>query len=237
MSEAAEQEAVESAPAEPESVELEQAAVPAARIIRAPEVVAEQVRPIFASPKVRVIDARVVDSLLQLEIDFDEARREAAEVVEAARAEADAVREAARSQGHQAGFEEVLEHLARARTEYADALEAAEGDMVEMAFRLAGRIIGETVELEPARVQKMVAGVLRHARGKRDIVVAVCPDDLPMLEDASATLAQQVDGVPVYFEADAQLSRGSCVIQTESGRIDGRIETQLDTLKRALQGG
>ncbi len=228
------------AAAEPEAPEQASGADDAPRplhLIRAPEVLEEKVRPLFSSPSVRVVDARVVDSLTQIGLDYEAARAQARQLVDQAQAEADDIREAAREEGRSAGYEELLQELAKARRQYAQALDAAEHDMVEMAFRLAQRIIGEAVEIDPQRVRQMVAKVLRHARGKRDIVVYVAPQDLPVLEAASQEMAQQVDGVSVFFEADEAISRGSCVIETESGHVDGRIETQLDTLQRAITGG
>ena len=207
------------------------------RLIRAPEVIREDVQPLFASPNVRVIEARVVDSLERAGVAIEKAQREANRLVEVAQHEAKAIRAEAREEGRTEGLEDTLAELARARRDYQELIAGAEDDMLEMAFRLARRIIGEAVELEPQRVRHMVSNVLSHARGKREIVVQVSPDDLPVVQEGCDAFARQVDGVRVHFEADASLERGSCVIQTESGRIDGRIEAQLETLKRALRGG
>lgn len=210
---------------------------PTIRVLRAPEALARDIQVLAASREVRVVRRRVVDSLEQADIDIERAGAAAAAIVEEARREAASLRAEARKAGREEGLNEVLEHVARARTEYAAVMEEAEKDMLELAFRLARRIIGEAIELEPARVQQMLASVLRHARGKREISVCVAPADLEMLEAAEGQFSQLVDGVPVIFEADRELDRGSCVIRTESGRIDGRIETQLETLERALAGG
>lgn len=206
------------------------------KILRAPEALEDQVRPLFADRAVRVIGARVVDSLEQADIDVEQARREGERILDEARQEADEMRERARQEGHAEGIEEVVELIARAKREYTELVDSAEDDMLELAFRLARRIVGQAIELEPARVEEMVATVLRHARGKRRISVAVCPEDLDVLEASADRMSKLVDGVPVHFEGDETLVRGSCVIQTESGRIDGRIQTQLETLMRALRG-
>lgn len=207
------------------------------RLIRAPEAIEEDVRPLFSSQTARVIRSRVIESLGAANEAIDRAKSVADATVDQARRESKAIRDKAREEGRAEGMEDVLEQLAMARREYEELIAGAEQDMLDMAFRLAQRIIGEAIELEPARVRQMVANVLGHARGKREIVVQVAPDDLAVLEATSDEFSGQVDGVRVYFEAEASLGRGSCVIQTETGHIDGRIETQLDTLKRALQGG
>lgn len=211
---------------------------PRLRVIKAPEVVAKQVEPLFAaSSPTRIISGRVVDAMEAANLCLERARREADRVRQEARREAQRLHEEARAEGHEEGLAEVVELMARARSEYASLIEGAEDDMLELAMRLAERIVGEALELDPARIERIVADVLRYARGKRQITVHVAPRDLVELEGATEALSEQVDGVPVHLQGDADLDRGSCVIHTESGRIDGRIETQLETLLRAIRGG
>ncbi|MFW5968084.1 MAG: type III secretion system stator protein SctL [Persicimonas sp.] len=211
---------------------------PELRVIRAPDVVADRVERLFdANSATRVVSARVVDSIEEANLQLERASREAERMLEEARREAERLREEARTEGHEEGLAEVVELMAQARKEYSALIEGAEDDMLQLAARLAERIVGEALELDPSRIQRIVADVLRHARGKQQITVHVAPADREALDSATGELAQVVDGVAVHLESDPELGRGSCVIQTETGRIDGRIETQLDTLLRAIKGG
>jgi flagellar assembly protein FliH len=40
----------------------------------------------------------------------------------------------------------------------------------------------------------------------------------------------------VEIQADAALQPGDCVVDTDFGQIDGRLETRLGELRRALEG-
>jgi flagellar biosynthesis/type III secretory pathway protein FliH len=40
----------------------------------------------------------------------------------------------------------------------------------------------------------------------------------------------------IAIREDAEIRRGGCVIQTESGTVDAQLETQLQLLERALLG-
>lgn len=218
--------------------EMSADAEPTLRIIRAPDVVADRVERLFEpASATRVVSARVVDAIEEADLELERASREADRMLEEARREADRLREEARSEGHEEGLAEVVELMAQARKEYSALIEGAEDDMLELAARLAERIVGEALELDPSRMQRIAADVLRHARGKQQITVSVAPSDREALEPATGELSRVVDGVAVHLEADPALDRGSCVIQTETGRIDGRIETQLETLLRAIKGG
>src|SRR5690554_2220275 len=77
-------------------------------IIRASDVVSEQVQPFFAAPSVRVIRARVIEELTQLDIVVDAGRRAAKKIVDEAEDRARQIREQAHLEGRAEGAREVL---------------------------------------------------------------------------------------------------------------------------------
>lgn len=207
------------------------------RFIRADELIAEQVCPVFRSPSVRLLRGDMLEEIEEAGRILDGARRGAVKIEAEASERAEALFAEARLKGLAKGAEEMLETLAAARRVYAGALDEAEQDMLDMAFRLAEHIVGEAIEFEPKKVQRMVEKVLVRARGKRQITVRVAPGDLRELEASGAQLCGLVDGVSVHLQPDPALTRGGCVIETESGRIDGRVEVQFNALRAAIARG
>ena len=67
-------------------------------------------------------------------------------------------------------------------------------------------------------------------------MIRVHPEDLPLVIGMKNELASSLEGAAVYFDDDGTLTRGECAIDTEAGRIDGRLETQLKILRDALEG-
>ena len=185
----------------------------------------------------RVLRARVIDDLDAVDDAIQALRREAEQVLEEAQKQAEAIREEARKQGRKEGLEECMEALTKARAEYGRLRSRAEQDMVTLAFQIARRIIGHAIEVQPEVVRDIVGEALVTARGRRQIEVRVHPEDCERVEKQRHEYARELDGVPVYFESDAGLERGDCVIETESGRIDARLETQLEVLRDALLRG
>jgi flagellar biosynthesis/type III secretory pathway protein FliH len=57
------------------------------------------------------------------------------------------------------------------------------------------------------------------------------------LNAARGALVAEVEGAALYFEADERVGRGGCVVETEAGRVDARLEVQLDVMRRALMEG
>jgi flagellar assembly protein FliH len=69
------------------------------------------------------------------------------------------------------------------------------------------------------------------------VVLRVHPEDLALLEGTrQAWLAEVGTKADVKLVADSTVGRYGCVVETPVGRIDARLETQLDALERALRG-
>jgi len=160
---------------------------------------------------------------------FEQGRREGAD---AARAEA--------LQDHA----EALDALARAWAEALDAFEAGRDhllvrsrlDVIDLAIRLAERIVKRTIAAAPNVGVRQLEAVLSLITGRGRLVVGVHPDDERLIRDAMPALARRfASATHAEIVADDSLSRGSVVARTDSGAtIDAAIETQLDRLVAAL---
>lgn len=206
-----------------------------ARVLKAPVEVAEPLEATVTQPECRVIDRRVVRRFEELSEGIEKARRRAETIVEEAEAEADAIRDEAREEGRREGYSELLEAISQVRERYRQVQDEAESDTLELAFRIAERIVGREIELEPEVVRDMVANSLEHVRGKRNIVVRVNPEDVPELEKHRDEMSRELEGASLYFEEDRNIERGGCLIETDTNRVDARLEVQLERLKEALE--
>lgn len=202
-------------------------------VIRRDGEAASRARPLVEGA--RVLKARVVEELSETEEELGRLRAEARRQVEEAEEEAEEIRQEARRQGRKEALEECMEDLAKARAEYAKLKQRAERDMVTLAFEVARRLLGHKIEVQPEIVRDIVGQALTAARGREQIVVHVHPDDHDEVQAERDRYARSLEGIPVYFEVDADLDRGDCVIETESGRIDARLDTQLQVMREALE--
>lgn len=207
------------------------------KVLKGPEASGAAVRAVVQAPAVKVLKGGVVARVEQVQGALEAAEREATAIVAAARAEAERLRAEAVEAGREEGMRELLGALGRARGEYERLIRQAEPDMVELAFGVAGRLVRERLEVEPGLMASLVAGVLERVRGKRQIVVWVHPAELDALNAARGALVAEVEGAALYFEADERVGRGGCVVETEAGRVDARLEVQLDVMRRALMEG
>ena len=155
----------------------------------------------------------------------------------------EAVVEEARERGHQAGFETghsqalanlqpavaaLAEALEQAAAEQQRFLEQAERAAVELALQLAAKIVDGAVAVRPEQVLAVVSGGLRRTTARDALVLEVNPDDFELVRDAAEAIAVRIGGIHrLDVIAERRVGRGGCVIRTEQGEVDARLEQQL----------
>jgi type III secretion protein L len=162
-------------------------------------------------------------------------QREAERLLAAARADAERLRAVAAAEGREAGLATVTELLIGARSLVARARDGAAGDLRALAVRIAERILGRTLELSPGAVTDVAAQAMTLVGKPRQVLMRCHPEDLAALEAARPRLrAAAARAEVIALRPDPSLSRGGCVIETELGVVDARIEVQLEAIERAL---
>jgi flagellar biosynthesis/type III secretory pathway protein FliH len=112
-----------------------------------------------------------------------------------------------------------------------------EGEVLELGFLIARKILGEELVMRPQAVVGVVRQALRKILNADSVTLRVHPDDLKLLEDARERLsAEASSGIPIEFKADSAITRGGCLIETESGLLDARLDSQLERLRTLLAG-
>jgi flagellar biosynthesis/type III secretory pathway protein FliH len=184
----------------------------------------------------RRIPADVFEATQRAMARLARAQEEASEI----RARAEAEREAIRAQAEQVGRREALAWaaaaLAGAALERDRILGAAQAEVVALAVDVARRVLARELSTGPGAVVDLAAAALEGARARRLVTLRVHPADAAAVRAGSARLASIVARAPgLSVEEDGSLAPGDVVVETEAGRIDARIETQLDALRAALE--
>ena len=133
---------------------------------------------------------------------------------------------------------EVTRLLVSARVEAEAERAAAKDAALVLARKMAEKIIGRAVALDPAVMGEIAGQALAASRVRGGaVVLRVHPDDLAAVERTRPEwLARVAAGANVRVVADASVGRHGCVVETPVGRLDARLETQLDALERVLRG-
>ena len=167
-----------------------------------------------------------------------EAEREAERVIGRAREARDAIQAEAEQGGRGEGLAAAAAELARVAGVRRARLEALEPELARTALEVARAILGDVVSAGPDAALALARRALEGARARREVVLRVSPRDAPALRAQGGALGSLLQRCPALaVREDAALAPGDVVVETEGGRIDARIETQLAALARAMDEG
>ena len=152
----------------------------------------------------------------------------------------------ARESGHAAGLAEgraaaeaeMRERLVRldgilhAAARPLDALDdATEQELARLALVIARRVVAHELKTSPALIVRTVReAALALPAATRALRVYLHPDDLALLRELDAA-APHWQLLP-----DPLLQRGDCLLESESSRLDARVETRLAAIAEAIFG-
>jgi flagellar assembly protein FliH len=161
------------------------------------------------------------------------AERRAERVLRAAHAEAAAVSERAAEHGQAAAAGAFAAAWTELRRQESHFDQRALDRIVGHARLLAERLVGRELEVHPAAIAELAAGVLAEAGGATRFVFRAHPEDARTLAGALRDLGDMAPAPRVV--EDPALSRGDLRLETDCGAIDARLGTSLDALAARLR--
>lgn len=156
--------------------------------------------------------------------------------------------ESGRSQGYERGVAEAREDVARELKKQAAELHqlqklfssSLEGQLaqvddyaVDIAFAALARLIGER-SVEEGFTRALVAHALSSVRGARKVAVHVSQQDFKLMGRLAQELGADGRFSEIQFVPDPRVTVGGCMIETDTGVWDARLETQLQRLRDAI---
>ena len=131
------------------------------------------------------------------------------------------------------GIQQAVKRLTAVREEIYQQIET---EVVELALAIARKVICREISTD----RETVAFVAREALAKVDdpgkIKIKMNPADLKFINETKYQLSNLIDGVSsVTLEAEESIQSGGCVIETDLGEIDARIEKQLQAVEESFR--
>lgn len=206
----------------------------------------------------REAQARAAQQLADAEQTRAQARRDAVEILEDAHVQAEAMREAAWQEGFHAGREagQTAAALELQRAQDAQSAQgraqlqtltdavgtarqelwaAQEAEMVSFVLTIARQVVKTEVTQNPEVITAVLHNALRRVTDKDQVRIRVSLPDAAQVRGMREDLLNLMDGVKnLEIVDDRRIGQGGCVVETNAGTIDAKIETQLDEVERAL---
>lgn len=139
----------------------------------------------------------------------------------------------AAAQADAARMRQMLKHLSAPVAEVDQQTEQA---LVALTLELARRLVQQELATDPAKMLGIVRDAVAHlSQPTRNLRVRLHPDDARVV---SETLASESEGESESWTivADRKLMPGDCVVESESARVDARLDTRQAQLAQRLLG-
>ncbi|MFB6356244.1 MAG: FliH/SctL family protein [bacterium] len=188
---------------------------------------------------------------------LEQAESEAEQIIEEAEAEAEEiissqqeVVDEARQEGYDDGYEDGMEDaqsemadnirlseyiLEEARRERDAFVESYEDQIVQLARRMAERVVREVVSIDDEVARRVVQETLEEVRDVQEITIILHPDDYDSVQEV---IDRYRDNHPSLEEInlveESKMSRGGCRIRTNFGDLEATVGGTLEFLADQL---
>lgn len=154
----------------------------------------------------------------------------------------EAIEEKAYQKGIAAGKKEVEEKLAQATkaltqaakklsTQSESIMQRSADDMLQLVMAISERILHFEISEHKEVVVRVVQQTINAAVQAEEFHIRVNPEDIEVLNEHKPLFIASLSGLSnIEFIGDASITRGGCVLESPSGRVDATLETQLDEI-------
>lgn len=183
---------------------------------------------------------------------LQDAQNKHAEILCQAEMAALTVKEEAGKSGYDAGFLEGMaagqregnrlrgeaENLLRGAREIREQmLSRVEPQVVELAVRIAQKLVGVQLSVQPDTIVAIVRDALQLVREHGEIVVRLHPEDLPLCRERLQELQGELrEQCTLNLLGDAAVRPGECRVETGAAIIECMLDERFARLREALKG-
>ena len=132
-----------------------------------------------------------------------------------------------------ASFNQGLEQLKNIRRKLNQEIEK---EVVQLALSIAKKIVCHEVKNHKETVVCVAREALSRVENPAKIKIKLNPTDLQFIQNTKSDLSRFIHNVDgIRFEAEESIQSGGCVIETDMGDIDARIERQFQAIEESFK--
>jgi flagellar assembly protein FliH len=128
---------------------------------------------------------------------------------------------------------QALEQLENIRQEI---FQEIEKEVAQLALSIARKIVCHEVKTTQETVTCVARKALSQVDNPGKIKIKLNPGDLQFIQDTQDQLSHFLDNVDkIRFEAEESILSGGCLIETDRGDIDARIDKQFQAIEESFR--
>ena len=162
-------------------------------------------------------------------------RRDAAQILSAARRKARTLRLRAYQKGRNQAQQGASAAEFTARSLRHAVLTQLQGEILDLVFSLLSTLVGEQLVTQPGAIEARVRNAISTLVQRDPIRIEANPEDAPYLQHFAADRDRQ-NGVPIEIRSDTAIPRGSARLTTGQISLDLFPHRHLQRLRSAIAG-
>jgi type III secretion system HrpE/YscL family protein len=183
----------------------------------------------------KVLKQEVYSATLEAKDLVADAHEQAEVVLKEAQEKAEEIKNQAREQGFNEGLASWNKAIADAMAAREQTFRDNEQQIVQLAVKIAEKIIGERLDADPGAIVAIIRQALKSVHRERSLIIKVNPEHEEVVRSQVAALVESTGGQrEIQVVASAAVPVGGCVVESEFGVIDAKLETQLKCLEDIL---
>ncbi len=171
---------------------------------------------------------------------------EVARLEERLRQDCEEAHKAGLKQGHETGLQEGLNEARKVLGQFEAAiqdavnqrsalLEEAKQNILDLVVQISKKVTYDAMEIDREATVDLIESVINGLVDRSRLKIKVHPKHLPILEQSmDRFLGNSTSIKDLTFEADPRVRMGGCFIETPTGDIDARLESQFEVVTNAL---
>jgi len=117
-----------------------------------------------------------------------------------------------------------------------DTHQRIEKEVVELALAIARKVICREIEMDKEVVVCVAREALAQVEDPGKITIKLNPADLQFINETKYQLSEMIENIGnVTLESEGGIQSGGCVVETDLGEIDARIDHQLQAVEESFR--
>ncbi len=188
------------------------------------------------APKTKIISSENFSKTLSANEMIDLVHKEAKKYRMDIIAECEQLKEQAQKEGFEAGFKEWSSQLASLEAEILKVRKELSHILAPVALKAAKKVVGRELKISEDAIVDIVSNVLKSVAQHKKISIYANPKDLVILEAHRPRLKEIFESLEsLSLRPRDDIEVGGCIIETEGGIINAKLENQWKVLEQAFE--
>ncbi len=184
-------------------------------------------------PEKKIIKALEYAQYVEYHSLIAEAKAKAEAILAGAQKAFDEERKKGFAKGEEEGKAKLAEHMLESIDKSIRNLEAFEEQVIDIVMKAINRILGEMEDKD--KITRVVKQSLALVRNQKRVALKVNPSDARILEAEVDEVLKSFPGIGyIDIIADGRIPAGSCMLETDIGVVDARLDVQVEAIRKSL---